>query len=204
MSGNVDELLRELGVPLTPPDRKNQERYRKAASDFHTIASAQDQVTMVYPPAATIRDERPEHTVMAWMRASGKSLQEIATATNYSYFQVREISRQPWFRLKVDRIITECGRDQVEAYLKGEVLESLQTLVEIRDDKTQKGATRVAAVRELLDRGLGKSIARIETKTIPSSPSDATDEVERLRQEVAENARRLAASGITTFQPSAS
>lgn len=115
-------------------------------------------------PAMAINREQPVHVLMCYMQASGKSLKEIAEATNYSEGAVRMITKQPWFRKRFLRITADAGRNSVESFLAGETMTSLEVLVEIRDDSGQKGPTRVAAANSILDRALGKAVQKVETE----------------------------------------
>jgi hypothetical protein len=199
--------MQELGKPVMPLNTTHRKQ-RSAAEASFDAALAKGELGM-FPgsaPQIAILREKPEHTLALFMFAAGKKDAEVAEALDYTVLQIRNLRKQPWFRSKLDQVIEEAGKEQVATFLQGKVLPALEVLDDIIHDPTQKGATRVTAIREMLDRGLGKSVARVEVKTQNVTPSDATDEVERLRKEVEENARRLSANGIATatFQPSAS
>ena len=57
---------------------------------------------------------------------------------------------------------------------------SLEVLRSIRDNPNEKGATRVSAVNSILDRGLGKPVAYVESKTTLNihTAADAADQVQ--------------------------
>lgn len=133
----------------------------------------------------SIREERPEHRIIAYMVSEGKSVKEIALLTGYSENWVRQIKRQPWFKERVVEILHEAGRDVVENFLQGEVLTSIETLVEIRDDADAKSATRVAAANAILDRALGKPTQYIKSETQSKAVGDVVQENERLERELA-------------------
>jgi hypothetical protein len=67
--------------------------------------------------------------------------------------------------------------------LRGERINSLETLVTIRDNEKAPAAARVACCREILDRTLGRPMQRVETVGEVTS-SDPVAEVARLELEV--------------------
>jgi hypothetical protein len=124
-----------------------------------------DQLANDSAPNHIIDKEQPHHVLMCYMLAGGKSRQEIATATGYSYQSVCQVVRQPWFRKRFLALAREAGQDEVQAFIKAETLNSLDTLVQVRDDKASPPAVRVASARELLDRALGKSVQHVKSES---------------------------------------
>jgi hypothetical protein len=139
--------------------------------------------------------ERPEHRVMIYLRAQGKTTKEIAAATGYSYHWVGQILRQPWFKKRLVELLDSEGRDSVQNLLKAEVMPSLEKLIEIRDDPKARQADQISSVKELLDRFLGKSVAKVETKTT-LTVQDAATEAENNARELQKVNEELAARGI--------
>lgn len=133
--------------------------------------------------------EKPEHRLIVYLKASGKSNKEIAEATGYSYNHVCQIVRQPWFREAFVRLAHEQGTDAVSTFLQGEVLESLQTLKEIRDDPEEKGSTRVAATNAILDRALGKPTQFVKTENKNTNVPAEVDQLERELDSIKEQLR---------------
>jgi hypothetical protein len=189
--------MAELGKPVMPLSSQWRHQKTSAQEDFD-LAMSKGSITSVgaTPAPYVVVKERPEHTLALFMMAAGRTDKEIAEHLDYHINHIRNLRKQPWFRSKLDQVIEEAGKEQVATFLSGKVLPALEVLDDIIHDSTQKGATRVTAIREMLDRGLGKSVARVEVKTQQVTPSDATDEVERLRHEAAELSRRLASNGI--------
>jgi hypothetical protein len=136
------------------------------------------------PPNFAIEKERPEHRLMLYLKAQGKTNQEIAKMMGYSYGWVCQVVRQPWFRKAFIETCEVAGLDSVTQFLEGEVMTSLETLVELRDSG-EKEQTRLTAANSLLDRFLGKPTVKVETENVSKNLDDATKEVETLEQEVA-------------------
>jgi hypothetical protein len=137
------------------------------------------------PPNLAIKTERPEHRIIVYLKARGLNNQEIADRTGYGYQWICQIVRQPWFR---QRFVEECqaaGLDQVKQFLEGEVIPSLEVLRDIRDNDEAKDASRVVAANSLLDRFLGKPVARVETESVSSGLDDARATVDELEKQVA-------------------
>jgi len=134
---------------------------------------------------------------MCFMQAQGKTVKEIATATNYSVEGVRNIQRQPWYKQRFLRTIAENGGDKVKAFLEGQALNSLETLVEIQNDAKTPASVRVASANSILDRALGKAIARVET-TVKRDLGQMGEELSEVEKELERVQAELKANGITT------
>lgn len=194
--------MAEIGQQIIPPSKVVRERRFKAEAEFDAAVTRGDiKQQGVTPPQYIVFKEQHEHTIMLWMKASGKSDKEICEKCGYEYQHFKMLQRQPWWLKRFNEIVESCGRDAVEQFIEGEVLPCLQTLRDIRDDPAQRGSTRVAAANSILDRGLGKATVRIETKDTTNT-DEATTEIETLRKQVEANARRIAAG--QSFIPSSS
>lgn len=146
-------------------------------------------------PNLAVLKERPEHRIMLYLKAQGLSNQEIAGKTGYGYQWVCQVVRQPWFRKAFVELVEDAGKDATEEFLRGEVLNSLTTLVEIRDNPEAKEASRVAAANAVLDRALGKPTQHIQTERIGNS-ENAKEGMEQVDRELAAIHEKQAAMGI--------
>ena len=145
------------------------------------------------PPPVSLQKEAPQHVLMVYMQASGKSNKEIAQATGYTAQAVGNILRQPWARQRFLRIAQEAGSSAVQSFLDTQVLPSLETLIEVRDTGT--GATRVAAANAILDRALGKPTLFLKSETV-KGVDDVLKEREQLERELSGVRSELAARGL--------
>lgn len=125
------------------------------------------------PPNLGIVHEKPEHRVIVYMKAQGLSNTEVAERTGYGIAWVGQICRQPWFRLQLVNELREAGVDQIHSVLKASALDSVWTLIDIRDDKEAPKAVRKACSDSLLDRYLGKATQRIESDNVPPPPANS-------------------------------
>lgn len=146
-------------------------------------------------PAQSINREQPVHVLMCYMLASGKTTKEIAAATGYSDGAVKLIAKQPWFRKRYLRITAEAGKNEVESFLAMETVSSLETLVQIRDDNSEKGATRVTAANSILNRALGMPTQHIKSET-SHSVNKATEQGSELDRQIAATDAELKARGV--------
>jgi hypothetical protein len=138
--------------------------------------------------------EQAWHKVAAVIFASGKSAREVAKLLDRSEPAVQNLTRQKWFQAQVTEMIVELGgaRD-IMPLIQGEQMNSLSTLVEMRDNPRVPSASRIQCARDILDRGLGKPTQRIEMSHEVHS-DDPVSEVEKLEEENArlrEEAKRL-------------
>lgn len=115
------------------------------------------------PPNFAIIREKPEHRIIVYLKAQGMSNNEIAEKTHYTYQWVSQVTRQPWFRLRLTQELKEAGIDQVSAALRSSALDSVFTLIDLRDDPSTPRAVRRSCADSLLDRFLGKAVQKIET-----------------------------------------
>lgn len=141
------------------------------------------------PPTRVIETEQPWHRTAAHLIAAGYTQAEVARTLERSSVTVSNLLRQPWFQAHVTELMHRNGRDIMEAF-RAEAFNSMVTLVEIRDNVDAKNADRRACAVEILDRGYGKSLQRVEDVTGARSENIA-DETARLAREIAEEQKRL-------------
>lgn len=114
-------------------------------------------------PNLAIINERPEHYILLVALAKGATQRELAEASGYSESWISQIVRQPWAKQRLLDILEKGGINQVEAVLRLEVMPSIMTLVEIRDDPQSGAKARITASQDLLNRSyLGTPIQRVE------------------------------------------
>lgn len=133
------------------------------------------------PSYQAYKKEKPEHRLMLWHRLRGLSVKETALVTGYTPQTVSQVCKQPWFQEAFCQLSTEIGKDAVETFLEGEVLPALQRTADIARG-AESEAVRLAANRELLDRYLGKSTVKVESKVSGQVESVVYD-IAKLRDE---------------------
>lgn len=143
-----------------------------------------------------LQSEKPEHVLMCYMLAGGKTRKEIAEAVGYNYQTVCNVIRQPFFRQRYLRIAKEAGMEATEAFLKGETMSSLEVLVEVRDT-SEKGAERIAAANSILDRALGKAVVKVETKDMNNLDTAAVTK-DAIEKELSKVRAEMKDRGITS------
>jgi hypothetical protein len=126
--------------------------------------------------------EKPEHRVIVYLKAQGLSNSEVANKTGFTKAWVGQICRQPWFRLRLVQELKEAGLNQVDKVLRGAALDSVFTIIDIRDDPTAPKAVRRQAADSLLDRFLGKPTQRIESEERSTSSAEISAVDEQLRE----------------------
>ncbi len=139
-------------------------------------------------PRYAIIEEKPWHRIVCYLVAQGLPKKEIAARVDKTEGWIGQLTRQPWFRLRLIQELKEAGLDAVQQVLKGSALDSIYTLVELRDDEQTPKAVRRAAADSLLDRFLGKATQKIELdrKPLPSSEEISTldKEIKQLENEL--------------------
>ena len=147
----------------------------------------------------TLQTEKPIHRMMLYMHAQGASVADISKQTGYTKTTIYTVLRQPWARTRLTQLLADAGKDAVKHFLTHEVAPSLEVLREIRDCVEEKGPTRVMAADKILDRALGKPIARVETdNTTRNVPAD----LQRLEAEIIATQQQIADRGLVIHGPS--
>jgi hypothetical protein len=155
--------------------------------------------------AVRLQKENTRHRVLVYLFAQGGTVRNvfeqlggewdanrnapISGTGEYSYQQLLNIRKQGWFQNVLLAVITENGSPLVEAKLKLEQMASLETLIEIRDNKEEKGATRAVCANSILDRYLGKPTQVVKAEapaSVASHETSANELRERLRRLEAE------------------
>lgn len=147
------------------------------------------------PKGSQVRKyEQPWHRFAAEMYARGASQRAIAEACDKGPNHVSALVKNAWFQETVLEIQREVGGfSDVMELLKGETMNSVQNLVELRDSPTTPATVRATISFGILHQVLGKPTQRVETKDVPTS-DDPVAEVARLE---AENLRLQSSSATS-------
>lgn len=125
----------------------------------------------------TIKHEKPWHRYALHLSARAKySATEISNIIGVSADQVRTLFKQPWFQDQYNTLVSGRADTIYESLLEGEDINSLLTLVELRDSPNVKPATRAACAFDILDRMKGKAVQRtlsVSTNLKQTSDIDA-------------------------------
>jgi len=181
-----------------PIDTDNPQCYESSPLSRSVVAeeygSAEHRLFNDRKPNLAILHEKPEHRTMVFLKVEGLSNSEIARITGYTDSWVSQILRQPWARKMVVDELSRAGRNAAEELIQSAVVDSILKVIDIRDTADKK-ETQLAASKELLDRGLGKAVQRVETRSLNlnlSGDLEQTDaELARLEREEQELMKRI-------------
>ena len=204
MSAAVDKLLEVLQVEeprcVASPGGTRPEDYRNP--DCGAPIQLPDDVDGLFGATKSYRKykhEKPEHRLMLWLRLNGHNNKEIASIAGYSPQVVSQVAKQPWFQEAFCRLSSEMGKDSVETYLEGEIVPTLQRLVQLRDG-AESDAVRKAACDSILDRIRGKPTVRVESR-VSGQIDNVVYDVAKLQDEYRKNQQVLASCGIAPTGP---
>lgn len=124
------------------------------------------------------QSESPHQRLAIQLFAKGCTIKEVATALEMTSAAVGGWLRTPWFQKKVTDLMEAAGVDGIMEVLKGEAMNSVLTLIEIRDDKAANAATRKDAAKDILERIYGKPAQQV-----------TIDQTNRVADPIAEAAR---------------
>lgn len=130
----------------------------------------------------TRKFEKPWHRAAAYHFAQGMSTKEVAKANDVTPGCVTHLLKNEWFQELITAIMAESGKSAVEELLKGETMNSVIKLVEIRDDPTTPKAVAASVSDSILDRVYGKSQQRIKVDS-EVKYADPVAEAERIEAE---------------------
>ena|SRR2546430_3102215 len=138
------------------------------------------------PPDYEVRVEQPWHKAAAYLFATGQaSTKDVAEACNKTEPTVRNLLRQDWFQERVTSLMAANGGRDIISLLKGEQINSLVCMIDLRDDKATPAPVRSDICKNILDRTLGKPITRIESEDKTPHSDDPVAEARRLKEELA-------------------
>lgn len=179
-------------APLPRPRRP--EEYKGSVMDGsaleHEVLTSSDVLFNPTTPQQVILHEKPEHRIVILLKAQGMSNKAIAERTDFTPFYVSQILRQPWARQRLMAEISDAGRDPIHELFRGELANSVHTLIELRDDPQQLGSTRAACARDIIQQVLGKPVQRSEN--LNTNVNLDRGDVEALDRELAELEREEA------------
>lgn len=213
MISSVDNVLSELvnpdyeQLPLavrSPIGTRHPDNHftqdSEAATDFVEYNKRVDALFNDTPAYHAVKSEKPVHRMMLWHAIKGFNCAESANMLGYHPTWVGTVRKQPWFRKAFCEISTSLGKDAYMTYLQGEVLPAIQRTVELANS-AENEATKLAANREILDRFLGKSTVKVESKST-STVDIVVTEIAKLQEESRLLDERLKANGTYSHSPS--
>lgn len=147
---------------------KFKDHYPELPPSERPIFNGGDETELPAYFAKNYKREKYEHRIIAYLKAQGHSNTEIAAITGYSRTTLYQIFQLPWVKEVVWEEINRNGRDAVQEVLQSSAIDSVNFLIETRDDSKAQRRDRITAAKELLDRTYGK----------PNQPITHRDEVD--------------------------
>lgn len=134
-------------------------------------------------PVYFLKKEIPVHRKMAEMHLQGFTNREISAELGRTPLGVSNILRQPHIRAHMQEAVKRSVKEEMTEFLDEEVMASLRTMKEIRDNPEEKASDRIAAAKEIADRRLGKPtqpFANVDKPIQKLSKEELEAEVERI------------------------
>ena len=183
----IGDLLEEVVIERAP--RVNPYAYKNlvagSAIDREYAESDKRLYNDTTPYQGYLR-ESPLHRLLVLMKAQGLSNREISRRAGVTEQTVCFVLRQPWARLRLLDELKQAQGSVIESLLKPAAEDSLFTIIDIMQHG-EKETNRLNAANAILDRYLGKPIAKVE-QTISTGPSlndlhAIDEELKQLEQE---------------------
>ena len=109
------------------------------------------------PPNRVIHSEKARHRLAAYLFCTGMSQGKIAERLGVTAGTMSQWVRQPWFTDFVKHEMALTGRDAVSDIIKGAAVDSVFTLITLRDDEHTPATVRRQCCSDILDRAYGKA-----------------------------------------------
>ncbi len=131
-------------------------------------------------PLQDVASEKPWHRLAIMLAAKGCMVSEIATKLERSVGWVSLLLRQPWARERLTNELMTEGRDELSELIKGAGAEAFKRVM-VLGELAENEAVKLAANKEILDRHLGKSVAKIEQTSVSAH---VNLDMEKVNQEI--------------------
>lgn len=118
--------------------------------DYHNM----DRLSGIYD--SVYKEEKPWHRTVANMRLTGMSIREIAVRCGFTSVTISRVLRLPWVLDYMKQSSRNSGVDEVHELLKLQAVDSINTLIEVRDDPEALNRDRITAAINFIDRVYGK------------------------------------------------
>lgn len=152
--GQVDSIYATHGPqgrqPRTALDLSDIEEYVNESPDalFNSAAYCH--------PGYEVKREQGHHRLWIMLKVQGWSNKEIAAKYGYDHIHIGTVLRQPWARARMMEEIKKLGGDEVRSIFQSKAADLAWDLIEIAENTSEKGSTRVAAINTVHDRLMGK------------------------------------------------
>jgi lambda repressor-like predicted transcriptional regulator len=131
-------------------------------------------------PQVGIKQEKAEHRLMIYLKSMGLSNVEIGEKLGCHKQTVANVLAQPWAKQRLVKELVDAGKPVVQAMLEAAAVDTVTTMIEIRDDKAAPASARVAVCNALMDRLFGKPVQKVETDvTHRNGGLEKVDEIDK-------------------------
>lgn len=197
LADEVVELVRPGGCTPNRQDVRQRFDVREAEQDYrgtsHALHNSQQ-------PNLVVEHEKPEHRIILLLKLKGFTNREIAESSGYTEPWISQITRQPWFKERLTRMLDEAGDEVLNDLIRVEGKNSFITLLHLRDNARSEQVRLTAAVN-LVDRLLGKPVQRTENTTNVFHVSTKLEELNEQIRKVEEEERKLLGQGNQVEPP---
>lgn len=198
-----NDLLAELG--LAPEDVETGSA-PATQSDVEIVSvPAQPRPGVEFSPLksdierrGSAKQEQPIHLCVCQMLAMGRTRKEIAAALDLSEATISNIKHSKNGKARIAEIASQLyGANDVQALFNAELRESVEALVQLRDDANTPKAVKLGAIKEFFDRGIGKPVAFVKSEVVDEI-KDPKAERDRLMREIMERQKNLTSNAPAT------
>lgn len=130
------------------------------------------------------KDEQPWHRMAAHLLLRGMSNRQVAEAAGVALSTIGTLRGQRWFQEFLALEAAKTGQS-ISQVIKGEVLASLETLLEIRDDPEASRREKMLAAQIIIEHGEGKPVQKVLSISTHTNYGSNTEEYQALKEELA-------------------
>lgn len=141
--------------------------------------------------------EQPWHKHAAYYLATRTPRKKVAELFNVSTRTISALLTQPWFQKILSDVIKDTVGTDVMDLFKAELINSVNTLVEIRDSEKTPAIVRANVAKEIVDRVMGRTVQKVETTVTKGLSPDPVAEAKDLEQRLNLAKENLARQTLT-------
>lgn len=178
----LDGLYEEEKIPQS---RLSRDEQSLQLSDLTDNTDLVEDLYNASQPKYVRKHEQLHHRLFIQLKSQGFSNLEIAKRTGYTTECVGDVLKQPWAKMRVLEEMRANGRDEVLNIFQLKASDLAWDLVEIAENKEEKGSVRVSAILAVHERLMGKAVQPLTHQTLETrnlSDADLLKELESIKR----------------------
>lgn len=176
------------------PEKKNGQLYENSilhgSETEALLQQLSDGLFGARKPNLAVIHEKPEHRIILLLKLKAFSNREIAQQTGYTEPWISQITRQPWFQLRLLNALQEAKTEVIDDLVRIEAANSFFKLVSLRDTAKSE-QVQLAAADRIFSQVAGKPLQRTENSSTVTHQITKASEIDAELKKLEEEERKL-------------